>query len=161
VSLAFLAIGGGLLYKVNIDTPSSRLIGCQIIYSLGVGLNSECSFSLRASRQPTQGSSGSYCDSLIRPTVLWHVQSRYWQCYFKCRSQEISAFVRSISKHSESCWGFCPSNLGSEGELRTLVIKAYLRSLNNVYIAVVPVSLLIILSALLIRNVSLKSKGLA
>jgi hypothetical protein len=48
-----------------------------------------------------------------------------------------------------------------EGELRTSVIKAYLRSLNNVYIAVVPVSCSIILSALLIRNVSLKSKGLA
>jgi hypothetical protein len=46
-----------------------------------------------------------------------------------------------------------------DGDLRVSVIKAYLRSLNNVYIAVVPVSFLIVLSALLIRNVSLKPKG--
>ena len=47
-----------------------------------------------------------------------------------------------------------------QGDMRIKVIDAYLRSLNNVYITAVPISFLIILSALLIRNLSLKTKGM-
>jgi hypothetical protein len=53
VSPAFLAIGGGLLYKVNIDSCSSRLIGYQIIYGLGVGLTQNVAFlSVQADNPP-------------------------------------------------------------------------------------------------------------
>jgi hypothetical protein len=52
-SPAFLAIGGGLLYTVDISTTSARLIGIQILYGLGVGLTQNVAFlSVQADNEP-------------------------------------------------------------------------------------------------------------
>jgi MFS family permease len=161
VSPAFLALGGGLLYKVNIDTPSSRLIGYQIIYGLGVGLTQNVAFlSVQADNPPKAVPAaiaivsfvqlfGGMCGPVIGNAIL-SASLRKYLPLFGAPANTMKAVEGSV----QAIWDL-------EGELRTSVIKAYLRSLNNVYIAVVPVSCSIILSALLIRNVSLKSKGLA
>ena len=160
-SPAFLAIGGGLLYKVNINTSSSRLIGYQIIYGLGVGLTQNVAFlSVQADNPPDAVPPaiaivsfvqlfGGMCGPVIGNAILSGSLRKYLPLY-GVPSDTATAVERSV----QAIWDL-------EGELRISVIKAYLRSLNNVYIAVVPVSFFIILSALLIRNVSLKSKGLA
>ena len=49
----FLAIGGGLLFTVNINTSSARLIGYQIIYGPGIGFTQNMAFlSVQADNEP-------------------------------------------------------------------------------------------------------------
>lgn len=156
----FLAIGGGLLYKVNIDTSSSRLIGYQIIYGLGVGLTQNVAFlSVQADNPPKAIPPaiaivsfvqlfGGMCGPVIGNAILSASLRKYLPLYGVPADT-----AKAVEESVEAIWDL-------SGDLRISVVKAYLRSLNNVYIAVVPVSFLIILSALLIRNVSLKSRGL-
>lgn len=159
VSPAFLAIGGGLLYKVNIDTSSSRLVGYQIIYGLGVGLTQNVAFvSVQADNEPKDVPAaiaivsfvqlfGGMCGPVIGNSILSASLRKYLPFY----NVPVDT-AKAVEESVQAIWEL-------DGDLRVSVIKAYLRSLNNVYIAVVPVSFLIVLSALLIRNVSLKPKG--
>jgi hypothetical protein len=138
VSPAFLAIGGGLLYKVNIDSCSSRLIGYQIIYGLGVGLTQNVAFlSVQADNPPDAAPPaiailsfvqlfGSVCSPVIGNAVLSGSLRKYLPLY-DVPSDTAAAVERSV----QAIWDL-------DGDLRTSVIKAYLRSLNNVYIAVCP-----------------------
>jgi MFS family permease len=157
-SPAFLAIGGGLLYTVDINTTSARLIGIQILYGLGVGLTQNVAFlSVQADNEPKSVPAaiaivsfaqlfGGMCGPVIGNAVLSGSLRKYLAS-FNVPADTATAVEGSVA----AIWEL-------QGDLRVAVIKAYLRSLNNVYIAVVPVAFLIILSASLIRNVSLKSK---
>jgi MFS family permease len=157
-SPAFLAIGGGLLYTVDINTTSASLIGIQILYGLGVGLTQNVAFlSVQADNEPKAVPAaiaivsfaqlfGGMCGPVIGNAILSGSLRKYLAS-FNVPADTAKAVEGSVN----AIWEL-------QGDLRTAVIKAYLRSLNNVYIAVVPVAFLVILSASLIRNISLKSK---
>jgi hypothetical protein len=157
-SPAFLAIGGGVLYTVDINTTSARLIGIQILYGLGVGLTQNVAFlSVQADNEPKAVPAaiaivsfaqlfGGMCGPVIGNAILSGSLRKYLAS-FNVPADTAKAVEGSVN----AIWEL-------QGDLRTAVIKAYLRSLNNVYIAVVPVAFLVILSASLIRNISLKSK---
>jgi hypothetical protein len=92
--------------------------------------------------------SGGMCGPVIGNAILSGSPRKYLPLY-GVPSETAAAAERSV----QAIWDW-------EGELRIAVIQAYLKSLNNVYIAVVPLSFPIVVSAFLIRNVSLKSKVL-
>lgn len=160
VSPIFLAIGGGLLFTVRPETSGAALIGYQIIYGLGVGLTQNVAFlSVQADNEPKKVPEaiavvsffqlfGGMCGPVIGNTILSNSLKTYLPAY-GVDADTASAVEKSVSAIYE---------LDSAAQVP--VIAAYVRSLNNVYIAVVPISFIVILSAFLIRNVSLKGKGM-
>jgi MFS family permease len=156
----FLAIGGGLLFTVNINTSSARLIGYQIIYGLGIGFTQNVAFlSVQADNEPKDVPAaiaivsfaqlfGGMCGPVIGQAILSSSLRRYLP-----KNGVPPAIAIKVIQSVGAVWEL-------QGDMRTNVVKAYLRSLNNVYIAAVPIAFCIILAAFLIRNVSLKSKGM-
>ena len=160
ISPIFLAIGGGLLFTANINTSSAALIGYQILYGLGIGFTQNVAFlSVQADNEPKAVPAaiavvsfcqlfGGMCGPVIGNAILSASLRKYLPEY-----GVPSDVASNVQKSVSAIWVL-------SGPLRIQVIKAYLRSLNNVYITAVPIAFCIILSALLIRNVSLKSKGM-
>ncbi|GME26882.1 hypothetical protein MKZ38_004868 [Neofusicoccum parvum] len=153
---AFLAIGGGLLFTVDIDTSTAALIGYQIIYGLGIGFTQNVAFlSVQADNEEHAVPAaiaivsfsqlfGGMCGPVIGNSILQNSLTSFLPAH------GIDAKTAAAVKASvDAIWALT-------GDTRTDVIKAYLRALNNVYIAAVPVSGAIIVCGLLIRNISLK-----
>lgn len=158
-SPTFLAIGGGLLFTVDVNTTSAQLIGCQIIYGLGIGFTQNVALlSVQADNEPRAVPAaiaivsfaqlfGGMCGPVIGEAILGSSLRKYLPKYGvpPATSKAVIASVDAI-------WSL-------EGPMRTKVVKAYLRSLNNVYIASVPVAFCIILAARVIRDVRLEKKS--
>jgi len=159
-SPAFLAIGGGLLYTVNIDTSNAALIGYQIIYGLGIGFTQNVAFlSVQADLEEHAVPAaiaivsftqlfGGMCGPVIGNAVLQSGLTRYLTAN-GVDGETIAAVQASVY----AIWELT-------GDLRTQVIKGYLRALNDIYLAAAPASGILIMCGLLIRKRSLEGKGL-
>ncbi|KAH7127736.1 major facilitator superfamily domain-containing protein [Dactylonectria estremocensis] len=152
---AFLAIGGGLLYTVDIDTSDAALIGYQIIYGLGIGFTQNVAFlSVQADNPESEVPAaiaivsftqlfGGMCGPVIGNAILQGGLKRYLPA-----NGVDEETIKLVQGSVFAVWEL-------SGELRTQVIKGYLRALNDIYIGAVPISGIIIACGLLIRNRSL------
>lgn len=158
---AFLAIGGGLLFTVDINTSTSKLIGYQIIYGLEIGFTQNVAFlPVQADNEEHDVPAaiaivsftqlfGGMCGPVIGNAILTSGLRKYLP-----ENGVDPATAAAVEETVFAVWKLT-------GDLRTSVIKAYLRSLNDVYITAVPISGVIICFGLLIRNISLKGRGVA
>lgn len=157
-SPAFLAIGGGLLYTVNMATSSSRLIGYQIIYGIGIGFTQNVAFlSVQADNEERDVPAaiaivsvtqlfGGMCGPVIGNAILTSGLRRYLPA-----NGVDPTTAAAVEESVDAVWKLT-------GDLRIRVIDACLKALNQVYISAVPIAGVMICFALIIRNVSLKGE---
>ncbi|KAH6967983.1 hypothetical protein BKA56DRAFT_736485 [Ilyonectria sp. MPI-CAGE-AT-0026] len=131
---AFLAVGGGLLYTVNINTSNAALIGYQGTYGLGIGLTQNVAFLSLFAGMSELGIG----NAILQSGLLRYLTANGGD---EEKIASVQACVFAIWELS--------------GQLRTRVIKGYIRALNDIYIGSVLISGIIIVCGLLIRNRSL------
>ncbi|KAJ5999038.1 hypothetical protein N7451_006848 [Penicillium sp. IBT 35674x] len=160
VAPAFLAIGGGFLFTVGGDARSSTIIGYQIIYGIGIGLVQNVPYiAVQADSAPEEVSSkiatvsfgqlfGGLCGPVIGGAILDS------ELTTRLAASGVSDTLASSVKSSvDAIWEL------KRGQLRDKVIAAYIASLDRIFIASVPVSLLIIIAGACIRDVRLNEGG--
>ncbi|KAI9737410.1 MAG: hypothetical protein M1834_009564 [Cirrosporium novae-zelandiae] len=156
----FLALGGGLLYTVDANTSSARLIGYQIIYGMGIGFTQNVAFlSVQVDNEPEAipisiaiVSFAQLFGGMLGPTIASAILSNSLDIYLPRYAPNAPA--QAVKGSVDAIWKL-------KGEMRKNVVKAYLKSLNNIYIAAVPIAGVIMMSALLIRNKNLKGRAAA
>lgn len=155
-SPCLIAVGAGLLFTVDINTTNARLIGYQIVYGMGIGFTQGVSIiAVQADNKPEDVPAalstlafiqlfGGVCGPVIGSAILDHGLRKFLPLY-GVDSKTTAAVMDSV----DTIWDLT-------GDLRTQVVKAYLKSLNYVFVMPMGLSAIVICGGLIIRNKSLK-----
>ncbi|GAA5974406.1 hypothetical protein JCM8115_004065 [Rhodotorula mucilaginosa] len=157
----FCCVGGGLLYTVTEFTPMSRLIGFQIVLSMGVGLvlqnpiiavQADCD---DEDKIPQKTALVSF-SQLVGGTIGIAIASSVFGTKLSSALREFAPDAPyALVRNSVQAIPELPK------ELQPGVVHAYVLALRNVFIIAVPAGGLTSLSALMIRNLSVKGKKLS
>ncbi|KAL6400010.1 putative mfs toxin efflux pump [Ilyonectria robusta] len=136
---AFLAVGGGLLCTVDTNTSDAALIGYQILYGLGIGFTRSVAFlSVRADNPESEVPAaiaivlftelfGGMCGPVIGNAILQSGLLRY----LTANGVE-GKTIASVQASVFAIWEL-------SAQLRTQVIKGYIKALNDIYIGAVAI----------------------
>lgn len=157
----FCCVGGGLFYTVTEFTPMSRLIGFQIVLSMGVGLvlqnpiiavQADCD---DEDKIPQKTALVSF-SQLVGGTIGIAIASSVFGTKLSSALREFAPDAPyALVRNSVQAIPELPK------ELQPGVVHAYVLALRNVFIIAVPAGGLTSLSALIIRNLSVKGKKLS
>ncbi|QRV80260.1 major facilitator superfamily transporter [Ceratobasidium sp. AG-Ba] len=159
-----ISVGAGLLYTLDVNSGSGKEIGYQIILGLGVGgalQNTVIAIQAEYANEEElipQGSSlvtftqliGGIIGIAIAGSVLANQLGKYLFLYAPDLPEGVSMAVRQ----SVSVIFTLPQ------EQRDVVIRAYLKALNTVFLIGVPTGALASLSGFLVKNYNLKAMGI-
>ncbi|BGP57253.1 hypothetical protein JCM8202_002830 [Rhodotorula sphaerocarpa] len=157
----FCSVGGGLLYTVTEQTPMSRIIGYQIVLSMGVGLvlqnpiiavQADCD---DEEKIPQKTALVSFAQ-LVGGTIGIAIASSVFGTRLTSALHDFAPEAPfELVRNSVQAIPELPK------ALQPGVIHAYVLGLRNVFIIAVPAGALMSLSALMIRNLSVKGKKMA
>lgn len=159
----FSAIGGGLLYTIDLETSNAKLIGYQIIMGLGVGL------ALQNAVIAIQAEWADRDELIPQATSI----VTFFQLFGGVLGIAIAGAVFSTCFHDgiekyapgldpqliEAIRGTLSVVATLPQEVQRQVVEAYVEALNYVFIVVIPVAILASLSALLIAPHNVKKRG--
>ncbi|KAB5591533.1 Major facilitator (MFS1) transporter-like protein [Ceratobasidium theobromae] len=159
-----ISVGSGLLYTLDGNSGTGKEIGYQIIYGIGVGgalQNTVIAIQAEYAKEEElipQGTSlvtftqlvGGIIGIAIAGTILANELTKYLALYAPDLPHDIGTVVR---RNVAAIFELPPEQQGP-------VIHAYLKALNRVFLIGVPAGGLASLSALLVKNYNLKTRGL-
>ncbi|GAA5877227.1 hypothetical protein JCM8547_006303 [Rhodosporidiobolus lusitaniae] len=151
------AIGGGLLYTVTPSTSTATVIGFQILCGVGVGSVMQhalfaCQATFKATpRLISQASALVQFFQLLGGTIALAIGQAALSTQLKENFAEYAptAPLETIEQSPLAIWDLPESE-------REGAVKAYVKSLNVVWVVVVPIYVLSMISALFIKDISIK-----
>ncbi|KAJ7627025.1 ABC transporter [Roridomyces roridus] len=154
----FLAVGSGLLYTLNTDSSSARIIGFQILAGVGTGMGMQNSLiAIQAEFKDTprllgqatsMASFGQFLGGTLGLGVAEPVFSSQLTKYLKLYAPDAPAFIVRES----------PTAIYTDLDPTMIpgVVKSYTESLRIVFVLGVPVAGLALIASLFIKNIRIK-----
>lgn len=160
----FIALGSGLLYWVHVGTPMSQVYGFQVIIGVGIGMtlqNTMVTIQFDLREQPhliTMGTgigtfigfagrivgislAGSVFENMIQVNLHKYVPGLPEQ------------LVHALTSNAAALWTVVPE------QLRPAALEAYSQTVRLTFLIGVPMSILAVMGALIIRNDKMPTKA--
>lgn len=157
------AVGAGLMFTVDETTPTPKLIGYQILFGIGSGLavqlamlSIQAEYADRVSLIPQASSFNQFCQMLggaigvaIAGTIFSNQLSKNLDIYAHSLPPNI---IHGVKQSVTVIFELPP-------EMRAAAVKAYIKSLDYVFILAVPACGVWALLGLMVRNWNLKRRA--
>ncbi|WWC86979.1 uncharacterized protein L201_001860 [Kwoniella dendrophila CBS 6074] len=158
-----LSIASGLFYTIKPSTPQAHLYGFQVILGVGIGCclqNVMISVQHELKREPWLISLGTgmvvfigFAGRIVALSMGGSVFENMIQRHLKSMVPGITEpLVMAVVNDATAIWTYIPD------EMRPAVLRAYTKTLSQVYIIGLPLSLLALIGALILKNDKIATK---